>query len=381
MSRRRSAFTIVEMLVVISIIAVLAALLLPGVQAARETARRMFCSNNMKNVALAIQGFNGDKNRLPASRTFWYSLAATKYPRPTFWSAAGDPKAPEHTVSWVHQILPYVERDDLRVQLEKNLLESVTNPAMNRPVYQLGYSLKGRDANGNPIFEDVRIAVLKCPSDQSDQRPQAMSYAANAGLPDNHGPTPEHLAWDWPQNGVLLPYLMGYVNVNQKNGNYKTDQQSLSDISKADGAANTILLGENMDLETWNYAPTEFHSCIVWQDQNQTQVLNKLPIPASADPNLDALLFLYQNPGAGMNVETHARPLSAHPTGFMLAFCDGHVQFVSETIGYDVYMRLMTSNGKIYKTAGQNFPPPVTPTNQGTLVQQVLQIPLSEGSY
>ena len=48
----------------------------------------------------------------------------------------------------------------------------------------------------------------------------------------------------------------------------------------------------------------------------------------------------------------YARPLSGHPTGFMVAFCDGRVKFVSESINYMVYCRLMTSEGKKYLPAG-----------------------------
>ena len=61
MSRRNRAFTIVEMLVVISIIAVLASLLLPAVQAARETARRLQCSSNMRQLANATHQFETNR--------------------------------------------------------------------------------------------------------------------------------------------------------------------------------------------------------------------------------------------------------------------------------------------------------------------------------
>src|SRR5690348_11561425 len=58
-------FTLVELLVVIAIIGILVALLLPAIQAAREAARRSQCSNNMKNLALAVLNFESSKKRLP----------------------------------------------------------------------------------------------------------------------------------------------------------------------------------------------------------------------------------------------------------------------------------------------------------------------------
>src|SRR5438067_188585 len=118
---RRRAFTLVEMLVVISIIAVLAALLLPAVQMAREAGRRAQCSNNLRNLALAIQQFDTAKGYYPASRTFWndptYQMTATTGV-PTSWSASN---AASETLTWVHEIMPYIERQDMRAQIEANL--------------------------------------------------------------------------------------------------------------------------------------------------------------------------------------------------------------------------------------------------------------------
>ena len=86
--RRRGAFTLIELLVVIAIIGVLIGLLLPAVQKVRETASRMTCGNNMKQIGLALYQFEGVSQQFP-------SQAAT----------------PPHHNGWMVEILPYIEQD------------------------------------------------------------------------------------------------------------------------------------------------------------------------------------------------------------------------------------------------------------------------------
>src|SRR5450755_3443345 len=94
MSHRRSGFTLIELLVVIAIIAVLIALLLPAVQAAREAARRMQCTNNLKQIALAIHNYNDINGTLPVDR---WIFPSTPTPAPYQYSASAG-------------LLPYMEQ-------------------------------------------------------------------------------------------------------------------------------------------------------------------------------------------------------------------------------------------------------------------------------
>ena len=138
----RDGFTLMEILVVISIIGMVMALLLPAVMQAREAARRNQCANNLRNVGLAVQGEMNAKRRLPASGNF---------------STKG---VPFH--DWVVNVLPYIERSDILAQWQ---FDQPSNQPPNSPLAA------------------TRLEVLVCPDDNSAQDGDAkINYLANGGF-------------------------------------------------------------------------------------------------------------------------------------------------------------------------------------------------------
>jgi prepilin-type N-terminal cleavage/methylation domain-containing protein/prepilin-type processing-associated H-X9-DG protein len=143
--RRPGAFTLVELLVVIAIIGILVALLLPAIQAARESARRSSCTNNLKNLALALQNHHDVKGELPA---------AFRYPDVKLLPSAASftPLADDRMFwNWAIDILPYLEENTLADSFQIETLQRLydTNAA--------------KDVNKEE--RGVELPVMLCPSD------------------------------------------------------------------------------------------------------------------------------------------------------------------------------------------------------------------------
>jgi len=168
LQNEKSGFTLVELLVVIAIIGVLVALLLPAVQAAREAARRTQCTNNMKQLGLALLNYHDAKGRFPVAST---------------WSVGGvasnldQDGNPNFGPTWAVSVLPYFEQQSLYDTFDLNF--SITDP--------INQSARGAE-----------LDALRCPSDSFNQQPfngsedpsaayyndgwSRGNYAANAGL-------------------------------------------------------------------------------------------------------------------------------------------------------------------------------------------------------
>ncbi len=325
---KRPAFTLVELLVVITIIGMLLALLLPAIQSPRILSRQTTCANNIKNIALATIVYDTSKSklpgysqRLPRSKTQAVGLTRTiDPPRWTLVSVDTDKGAP---ISWATILLPHLERQDIWDQVV--------------------------DPNLEPEIRPIELFV--CPSDTdafATADTPALSYSVNAGAPDWDGRFligPK--AGDTTANGLFLNLFEFAWN------GVKPPISRLGAVR--DGGATTIMLTENVHKSyvpasagfparfSWAFG-TEQHLGVVW-------VVNDNPQPG--DTYIDqerinrASEEVYsKDPTFDPNLPRFARPASYHPGGVNVAFCDGHIEFLRDDIDYTVYQQLLTANGR-----------------------------------
>jgi prepilin-type N-terminal cleavage/methylation domain-containing protein len=161
--RGRRAFTLVELLVVIAIIGILVGLLLPAVQAAREAARRMQCSNNLKQIGLAILNYESATQRLPIG------------------AGCGTPASPTFGMSWWYGLLPYIEAGNMYDKLRSDGAHPGT--IANTTASWIGGSVNA------PVVNGRLIPFMICPSSPLEalRTPQAPAQPASITCPQYVG--------------------------------------------------------------------------------------------------------------------------------------------------------------------------------------------------
>jgi len=284
--RLRRGFTLVELLVVITIISMLMALLLPAVQSAREAARRGTCMNNQHQLTLATQQFEAARGELPGYRDTVGSTAST----------------------WLVPLFPHLERSDLYRAWREN-----------------GVQYK-------------YIKIVTCPSNPPETTSAGstpLGYVVNCGREDtqNSGVFVEP---DYSGNDVRANGMFFFHYLNSTTGQRQGTRTSFDYVSQRDGTSTTLLLSENVQAYTWTAANTHPDYCETLVGFRWTTGTPSLGTGYRINDQVNAI----QNPSSPTSA--YARPSSFHSGGVVASFCDGHQYFLREDIDYGVYQHLMT---------------------------------------
>ncbi len=330
---KRRGFTLVELLVVIAIIGILVGLLLPAVQAAREAARRMQCSNNLKQIGLATHMYMDTyAQKLPAGS--WHGTMGT----------------------WLVSLLPFVEQTALR-----NLYQNHGGVE----TFRTGGKRYGHV--DNQVVTKKQLSVYTCPSDRITASPSIIAgitfhnYVANYGNTTRGRLSPYGVNVDGSPNMWGGAPFIEYINPNTGGwANYHsfihTDLSKNKFVVKlgdiVDGTSNTLAFsecvqGSSGDLSgfAWRGGGAHFETLLA-PNTSQPDVVEQ----SCASPPTDTL-----NPpcvvraAASGNVvttgaETHAAR-SRHVGGVQTVLCDGSVQFVSSSIDLFTWRALGSAAG------------------------------------
>ena len=226
-SPRSAGFTLVELLVVIAIIGILVGLLLPAVQAAREAARRMSCSNNFKQIGLAIHNYHSAYKNLPTQSTGTYFLGSNATPGPNLQ------KHNRFRQSWLIGITPFME--------QQGLWDTISSPNDFKKDGTLDLQAMGPEP-WNTNYEPwmTQIPMIRCPSDPGISPPgmARTNYAANIGDSTdwvNWG------FWRW-QNNTWNQGHIAQANASNRGFFYNRKTTKFRDV--LDGLSNTIAAAE-----------------------------------------------------------------------------------------------------------------------------------------
>ena len=342
----RPGFTLVELLVVIAIIGILIALLLPAVQAAREAARRSQCTNNMKQIVLALHNYHDvNKSFPPLLVQIGYINGA-----PVTGSLY------HHT--WLTKILPYLEQTSIYNRMDTRL-----------PAWDLSAGLPGQPMP----FAQQQVAALICPSEPGfstvaeTQNMAITCYAASEGADWWGGPR----VW-WTADPVNFPFtvsnpeilgkdLAGIFQRTSPAWSQRPTATKMADIT--DGTSNVVAIGE-VGAYNWTGAGYWWGSSGPGQarPRNKAEAVFRVAFVGGSAYCCEYLYAPFTHPDGSQGDPGGAwfrglayipvyftairpktewpAPASMHPGTINYALADGSVRAISDTMDYGLFMKI-----------------------------------------
>ncbi|HUY89488.1 MAG TPA: DUF1559 domain-containing protein [Pirellulales bacterium] len=321
MHSRRQGFTLVELLVVIAIIGILIALLLPAVQAARESARRTQCNNHLKQFGIALHNYHDVFKKLPAADSFYVT-------------SSGAVKRDD--ISQHARLLPYLEQENVYQYVDFNVEWS--DPLNSRAVPQ-------------------RLTVFLCPSDSQLNVPPAYgpnNYYGNQGTQILFGGIPPTTPGD-PNYGMKPADGVFYTNSFLPFADVRDGLSNTAAFSeKVTGDFNNGISTEKSDTFRPGTFPATPQQSIIDCRATNVSNLSFQGVSNVGGPWLQAYhstTFYYQiappNDRSCMyppfRIMTTAN--SYHPGGVQVGLCDGSVRWVSDGVNIAAWWALGSRNG------------------------------------
>ena len=324
--RRRPGFTLIELLVVIAIISVLIALLLPAVQSAREAARRIQCTNNLKQLGVALHNYHGAWNGLPVGFLYAYK------------GILPNSSASQYRWSVLAQMAPYMEQANVFNAINFNF------PIAHMPTTHSALFWPYFPANTTAMA--TQVAMFLCPSDGAP--PPAVgtgptNYTFCAGDGSNGGD-----ATNADGAFILGPSLSIASLTDGTSQTAAASEQTLGIAGPYSQTTSTPMpMPWSRAMSRVAAAPLTDAACALapdgwllnkgssWWDGNYQNALYNHYLPPNANrPDC----IVYHNPG-------WKAARSYHPGGVNLLFCDGHVAFIKDTVNLTTWRAISTRAG------------------------------------
>ncbi len=374
----RSGFTLVELLVVIAIIAILVALLLPAVNAAREAARRTQCTNNIRQVALAVANFEAALRALPAGGPTCVDTTDNGQIVPSWWVSGYQQNGRCYGPNWALQLFSFMEEGAL-AQLATKALEDPQESDQANPADT--WDMQDKGSRSWRPFHDSISASMRCPSGSgSSIVPFNDDDDGTAGTSFGHLSRASYVACfgantminavpDGSRNPVnpepLFAGIFGMAQIKKWPVSVRSGRGNK--ISKVrDGMSKTVMLSEILAWSQTNESggsvdPTvpagndDWRGAWMIPSVGASAFTGKFA-PNSSDPDVipacgtgimqsaDARLMPCREDRQSPNIFASAR--SAHPGGVNAARGDGSVSFTVNDTDLELWRALCTRGGK-----------------------------------